>query len=55
MEQGQWQDKFIERKHSIQVQQHQEVIGGGKVEAGGWTGPGEKEIFVVFLNLVRVG
>ena len=56
MEQGQWQDKFIERKHSIQVQQHQDVIGGSKVEAGGWTGPGEKEMFFCcFFYLVRVG
>ena len=45
VEQGQWQDKFIERKHSIQVQQHQD----GKVEAGDWTGPGEKEMFVAFF------
>ena len=56
VEQGQWQDKFIERKHSIQVQQHQDVIGGSKVEAGGWTGPGEKEMFFCcFFYLVRVG
>ena len=48
VEQGQWQDKFIERKHIIQVQQHQDVIGGSKVEVGGWTGPGEKLICVVF-------